>query len=161
MQPENNAGTVRIINVDDTNVAALEHRGDPGLIGASVSRFIAWRRQNDLPPQRVATFNILHSNLGEGAPENYRIDICAATDRPVTDNESGVVGKTIPGGRCAVLRHIGSDDALGEAIRYLCAEWLPESGEQRRKFPMYLQRVKFFPEVPESEAVTDVFLPLR
>ena len=72
MQPENNAGKVRIINVDDTNVAALEHRGDPRLIGASVSRFIAWRRQNDLPPQRIATFNILHSNLGEGAPENYR-----------------------------------------------------------------------------------------
>ena len=122
MHPDNHTGKVRIINVADTNVAAFEHRGDPRLIGASVSRFIAWRRQNDLPPQRSATFNILHSDLGEGAPENYRIDICAATDQPVADNGSG---------------------------------------EQRREFPMYLQRVKFFPDVPESEAVTDVFLPLR
>ena len=78
----------------------------------------------------------------------------------MTDNESGVVGKAIPGGRCAVLRLVGSDDALGEAIHYLRAEWFPGSGEQRRKFPMYLQRVKFFSGVPESEAVTDVFLPL-
>ena len=145
MQPEKHAGKVLIINVDDTNVAALENRGDPALIGASVGRFIAWRRQNDLPPQRSATFNIFHSDLGEGAPENYRIDICAATDQPVADNASGVVAKTIPAGRCAVLRLIGSDDALGEAIHYLRAEWLPGSGEQRREFPMYLQRVKFFP----------------
>ena len=78
----------------------------------------------------------------------------------MADNASGVVNKTIPGGRCAVLRLIGSDDALGEAIHYLRAEWLPGSGEQRREFPMYLQRVKFYPEVPDSEAVTDVFLPL-
>ena len=114
-----------------------------------------------MPPQRCTTFSILRSNLGEGAPENDRIDICAATDQPVADNENGVVAKTIPAGRCAVLRLIGSDDALGEAIHYLRAEWLPGSGEQRREFPVYLQRVRFFPEVPESEAVTDVFLPLR
>ena len=60
-----------------------------------------------------------------------------------------------------MLRLIGSDNALGEAIHYLRAEWFPESREQRREFPVYLQRVKFFPEVPESEAVTDLFLPLR
>jgi hypothetical protein len=29
-----------------------------------------------------------------------------------------------------------------------------------RDFPIYLQRVKFFPDVPENEAITDVFLPL-
>lgn len=152
---------VRIVDVDDTKVAILEHRGDPRLIGNSVRRFIEWRKLNHLPPGISATFNILHGNPADVAPEAFRLDICAAVDRDVADNPFGVVGGTIPAGRCAVLRHIGSDDTLGDAVGYLCSEWLPQSGEQRRDFPVYLQRVRFFPEVPESEAVTDVFLPLR
>jgi len=38
---------------------------------------------------------------------------------------------------------------------------LPGSGAELRDFPLYVQRVKFFPEVPEHEAVTDAFLPLK
>ena len=160
MKADRQADEVRIIDVDDTKVAVLEHRGDPRRVGRSVLKFIEWRRQNHLPPSISATFNILHGNPAEVAAEDFRLDICAAVDRDVADNPFGVVGGTIPAGRCAVLRHIGSDDALGETVGYLCSEWLPQSGEQRRDFPVYLQRVRFFPEVAESEAVTDVFLPL-
>jgi AraC family transcriptional regulator len=60
-----------------------------------------------------------------------------------------------------VLRHIGSDDSFGEAARFLYAVWLPESGEEVRDYPLYCQRVAFFPDVPEHEAVTDLFLPLK
>jgi AraC family transcriptional regulator len=155
------AEQIRIINFDDTKVATFEHRGDPRLVGNSVRRFIAWRKQNDLPLRVSATFNILYDDPTEVAPEDYRFDLCAATDRDVADSEFGVVGKMIPGGRCAVVRHIGSDDILGETVNYVCSEWLPQSGEERRDFQTYFQRVKLFPDVPENEAITDVFLPLR
>jgi AraC family transcriptional regulator len=72
-----------------------------------------------------------------------------------------VVAKVIPGGRCALLRHLGSEDTLGGTIRYLYSHWLPRSGAEPRDFPLFLQRVVFFPEVPEHEAITDVFLPLK
>ena len=68
---------------------------------------------------------------------------------------------TIPAGRCALLRHVGSDDQLGRSIRYLYANWLPASGEELRDFPLFMRRVTFFPDVPDSEAVTDIYLPLR
>lgn len=154
------AEQVKIVNFNDTKIAVFEHRGDPRLVGNSVRRFIEWRKQNHLPPRISATFNILYDNPADVAPENYRFDICAATDKSVSDNQFGVVGKIIPGGRCAVLRHVGSDDTLGETVDYLYSEWLPQSGEKPRDFPLYLQRVRFFPDVPECEAVTDVFLPL-
>lgn len=154
------AEQVKIINFNDTKVAVFEHRGDPRLVGNSVRSFIEWRKQNHLPPRISATFNILYDNPADVAPENYRFDICAATDKGVGDNQFGVVGKIIPGGRCAVLRHIGSDDTLGETVSYLYSEWLPQSGETPRDFPLYLQRIRFFPDVPECEAITDVFLPL-
>jgi hypothetical protein len=82
-----------------------------------------------------ATFNILYDNLDETPPEDFRFGLCAATDRGVTENPFGVEETTIPGGRCAVLRHVGSDDALGEAVRYLYTTWLPASGEKPRAFP--------------------------
>ena len=94
-------------------------------------------------------------------PEQFRLDLCAATSRPVAANELGVIEKVIPGGRCAVLRHTGSDDTLGAAIHFLYSSWLPASGEEPRDFPLYLQRVTFFPDVPEHEAISDLFLPLR
>ncbi len=154
-------GQVKIVNFKQTAVAVLEHRGDPALIGDSIRKFIEWRKQNKLPPRISATFNICYDHPTETAPEDFRMDLCAATDQHIATNVYGVVRKTIPEGRCAVLRHIGSDVSLDKAAMYLYARWLPQSGEEVRDFPMYLQRVSFFPDVPEHEAVTDIFLPLQ
>jgi AraC family transcriptional regulator len=152
---------VRIVEVKDTQVAVLVHRGDPALIGDSVRRFIGWRKQVGLHPRSSATFNIFYDGPADAPPEAFRLDLCAATERDVAPNSAGVVAKVIPGGRCAVLRHVGSDDGLGAALAFLYAEWLPQSGEEPRDFPLYCQRVTFFPDVPENEAITDIFLPLR
>jgi len=161
MKPAHQTAQVKLITFKDTKVAALEHRGDPNLIENSIRKFIEWRKQNNLPPQLSATFNILYDNPSLTSPDDYRFDICASTERDVADNPFGVVKKTIPGGRCAVLRHIGSDANLGESITYLYSKWLPLSAEEARDFPLFLQRVSFFPDVPEHEAITDVFLPLK
>ena len=84
-----------------------------------------------------------------------------ATDGEIGENEFGVVEQTIPGGKCAVLRHVGSEAGLGETLSCLYAQWLPESGAELRDFPVFFQRVNFGPQVPANEAVTDVFLPLK
>lgn len=161
MKTEERVEPVRIIHFQETKVAVLEHRGDPKLLGDSIRRFIQWRRQNALPPRISATYNIVYDNPAETDPGDYRFDLCASTERAVADNPYGVVMKSIPAGRCAVLRHIGSDDTLAETVTYLYCEWLPQSAEELRDFPLYFQRVSFFPDVAEHEAVTDVFLPLR
>lgn len=152
---------VKITQFAATRVAVLEHRGAPALIEDSVRRFIAWRKEVGLPPWLSATFNILYDDPGTTRPEQFRLGLCAATEREIAANAAGIVAMTIPGGRCAVLRHVGSNDALGRAATYLRAEWLPGSGEQPRDFPLYVQRLTLLPEVPEHEAVADIFLPLR
>lgn len=151
---------VRIVDFPETSVGALEHRGDPRLLGDTIRRFIEWRKENRLSPKVSATFNIFY-NDPESDPDNLKLDLCATTDREIGDNDYGVVAKTIPSGRCAVLRHVGTDESLETAIRYLYADWLPASGEELRDYPLFLQRVTFFPDVPEHEAVKDVFLPLK
>jgi len=161
MKPENQCEQVRIVHFAQTKVAVFEHRGDPKLIGNSIRQFIEWRRQNNLPPRLSETFNIAYDDPDETHADDYRMDLCAATDREIAVNPFGVVGKIIPGGKCAVLRHIGSDETLGASARYLYSEWLPQSAQEVRDFPLYFQRISFFPDVPEHEAVVDVFLPLR
>ena len=152
---------VRIVDFPTTAVAIMEHRGDPDLIGDTLRRFIAWRKRTGLSPTRSATFNILHVDPDTTAPEDYRIDVCAATEREIKPNRDGIVSGVIPAGRCAVLRMKGSSDDLRPGVSFLYGDWLPRSGEELRDFPVYVQRVSFFPEVPENEAITDIFLPLK
>jgi AraC family transcriptional regulator len=151
---------VRVEVFPATRVAALEHRGDPRFLGDTLARFIDWRRGSRLPPRTSATFNLVYDDPADVAPADFRFDICAATDRAVPESSWGVVEKVIPAGRCAVQRHVGPDEGLFQKVAALYSTWLPSSGEQRRDFPLFLQRLRFFPDVPENEAVTDIFLPL-
>ncbi|MBS0418702.1 MAG: GyrI-like domain-containing protein [Proteobacteria bacterium] len=158
---KNRADEVRIVDFLPTRVATLEHRGDPSGLDDTVQKFILWRRQNGLPPAISATFNILYDKLPASDPDDFRFGLCAATDGEIAANELGVVERTIPGGKCAVLRHVGSEAGLGETIYCLYAQWLPDSGAELRDYPVFFQRVSFGPNVPANEAITDVFLPLK
>lgn len=151
---------VRVVDFPETPVALTTHHGDPALIGDAVRRFIAWRKAVDLTPKVSATFNIFHPDPHDPSAELDRVDICAATDRPVAPNDQGVVAGVIPGGPCAVLRQIGGGDDLRATATWLYGQWLPGSGREPRDFPMFARRVSFFPDVPEHEAVTDVYLPI-
>ena len=160
MKPDHRPEQVKIVDFPETRVGVLEHRGDPKRLGDTIRTFIEWRKQTHLRPEVSATFNLFYGDP-ETPPDEFRLDLCAGITRPVAENPQGVVERIIPRGRCAVLRHVGSDDTLGASIKYLYATWLPASGEELRDFPLYAQRVNLFPDVPEHEAIVDIFLPLR
>jgi AraC family transcriptional regulator len=152
---------VRIQDFPETPVAIMEHRGDPAHVGETIRRFISWRTVHGLSPARSATFNLLHDDPETTPPGEYRMSLCAAARGRIDDNDQGVTAGVIPAGRCAVMRLMGSSDCLRAAALYLYADWLPRSGYDLRDFPIFAQRVAFFPDVPEHEAITDVFLPLK
>lgn len=152
---------VTIRDVAPTPVAIMEHRGDPATIGATIQRFIAWRKATGLSPKVSPTFNIFHSDPCTTPPAEYRMDLCVGTDRPINANGERIEAGIIPGGRCAVLRVVGNTDNLEPAALYLYRDWLSASDEEARDFPLYCQRLTFFPEVAEHEAVADLFLPLK
>ncbi len=152
---------VSIRDVAPTSVAIMEHRGDPATIGATIQRLIAWRKATGLSPKVSPTFNVFHSDPRTTPPAEYRMDLCVGTDRPINANGERIEAGIIPGGRCAVLRVVGNTDNLEPAALYLYRDWLSASGEEARDFPLYCQRLTFFPEVAEHEAVADLFLPLK
>ncbi len=152
---------VEIVLFPETKMAVLEHRGDPRTLGDSIRTFIQWRKQQGLSPKVSDTFNLIYDDPEEISAKDYRFDLCVSIKTPIATNEFEIVEKTIPAGRCARIRHIGSDTNLGEKVRYLYSDWLPKSGENLRDFPLFLQRVSFFPDVPEHEMITDIYLPIQ
>ncbi len=162
MESKHHPSEVKIVDFPATKVAALEYQGDVRQIGEAVRRFIAWRRESGLPPGVSDTFNVVyHHPRDDEDGANCHYDLCASSTRDVPENPEGVVGKLLPPGRCATLTHIGSEATLGQSVSFLCREWLPQSGEEPRDFPLFLKRVKSFPDVAEHEAVTEIYLPIR
>lgn len=154
------AEQVKIVDVPAIDIVLMEHHGEPEQLRTAIQRFIAWRKAAGFDRKTSATFTIFRTPEPE-RPEDFHVDLCAATDRPILAKDDGVVTGVIPDGRCALLRVVGSSDDMGPAATYLYREWLPASGEETRDFPLYCQRMSFFPDVPEHEAVTDLYLPLR
>jgi AraC family transcriptional regulator len=153
---------VRIVKVEPVTVAVLEHRGDPAKVNESVQRFIAWRRESGLSPVATSqTYGIAYDDPAATPADEFRLDICGSIAGPVPANHHGIITKTIPGGRCAVVCHEGSPDNIAGSVYHLYRNWLPHSGETPRGFPVYFHYLNLKGATPEHELLTDVHLPLK
>ena len=155
------ADDVTIVDVPPTPVAVIEHRGDRADFAGTRQRFIDSRNAAGLSPATSQTFMIFRSEREPENPADYSVDLCFATDGPVAD-DPWVKPGVIPGGRCAVLRYPGNTTNLEPAAHYLYRDWLPQSGEEVRDFPVYSRRrLSLIPDVPAHEVVLELFLPLK
>jgi AraC family transcriptional regulator len=153
---------VKIIEVEPVSVAVFEHRGDPALLNGSVQRFITWRKASGLSPIASSqTYGIAYDDPQSTPAERFRFDICGSVSAAVPANEHGVITKTIPGGRCAAVRHRGSPDHIAAAVYHLYRNWLPRSGEELRDFPIFFHYLNLRTDTPEHELLTDVLLPIQ
>ena len=158
----NNIMQVEIIDFEETKIAVLEHRGDPELLNVSVQKFIEWRKETGLSPVNSSnSYGLVYDDPNNTEPAKFRYDICGSVASNIPDNTYKIINKTIPSGRCAVLRHKGSHDLMHSKIYDLYGKWLPESKEELRDFPMFFHFINLLPEVAESELITDIYLPLK
>ncbi len=157
---------VKIIEVKPMQVAVLEHHGEPMRVTNSVATFIEWRKASGLSDYTTqGTYGVPHNDPLTTPGEEFRFDICgelsAAANGKVLANPQGVILKSLPGGRCAVVRHVGSYDRISESVYYLYRQWLPQSGEELRDFPVYFRYLQLDEELPEHAQQTDILLPLK
>jgi AraC family transcriptional regulator len=152
---------VRIVEFPNTRVAALEHYGPIGRVNESVRKFVDWRKESGQSPASSSrTFGIPHSNPDTTPADEFRFDICGEIDEPVAPNVYGVRELVIPAARCAVVRHAGSTDHIGETIYPIYRDWLPASGEELRDHPLFFHYLSVFPETPQDQWQTDIYIPL-
>jgi len=153
---------VEVVAFHAVSVAVLEHCGAVEGLNDSIAQFIEWRKSSGLSPvQSSQTYGVAFDDPETTEAEAFRFDLCGSVKREVPTNPQGVINKVMPAGRCALLRHLGSHDEIGDNVRYLYGTWLPDSGEELRDFPCFFHYLNFFPEVAESELITDIYLPLK
>lgn len=153
---------VRIVDFAEVRVAALDHCGPPAQLDESVRRFIQWRKSSGQSPVGTQrTFGIPYGNPDTTPAEEFRFAICGELDGAVLPNDYGVREMIIPGGRCAVVRHIGSPDHIGESIYPIYRDWLPGSNEELRDHPLFFHYLSVFPETPPEACQTDIYVPLQ
>ncbi|MBB4278234.1 AraC family transcriptional regulator [Rhizobium mongolense] len=68
--------------------------------------------------------------------------------------------QTIDGGEYAVLRHKGPYADMHKAYQWLYAEWLPKSGRQIKDSVMFEEYLNNPRDVPPTELLTDIYMPL-
>lgn len=155
---------VDLVVLNSLPLAFLTHQGDANLLYQSIQKFIGWRKSAALPPSKSRTFNLLYHDPKTVAPEDYRFDIACEYKAPSLSESgkaSGIALMEIPKGRYAKIRYQGNDDQLDQAIHYLYQVWLEESGEKLRDFPLFIERVNFFPDVSANLAVSDIYLAIE
>lgn len=157
---------VKIIEVEPIPVAVLEHHGEPMRVSNSVATFIEWRKASGLSDYATqGTYGVPYNDPLVTPGEEFRFDICGELNPQaqgkVPANSQGVISKTLPGGRCAVVRHVGSYDRISETVYNLYRQWLPQSGEELRDFPVYFRYLQLDQELPEHAQQTDILLPLK
>lgn len=155
---------VKVVDFNECKVAALEHRGNPDRLMETFQQFDAWRKSTDESPLGVSkTYGLAHTNPETTAPEDFKFDICSVVGSDVKPNDFGVITKTIPGGRCAHFRHIGSRShaVMGPKVKYLFREWLTANGERLRGHPSIFHYINFPSDVSEDELITDIYLPIQ
>jgi AraC family transcriptional regulator len=149
-----------IIDFPDTLIAALEYQGPEHQHMKAVHQFIEWKKSVGIRPDMGKSLGIHYSDPVNTLPEEYRFDAAVTVEAPVADNDFGVVNKIIPGGRCAVARHVGTRHHV-KAADWLYREWLPQSGEELRDYPMFFHYVNVGPGIREQDMITDVYLPIK
>ncbi len=153
---------VDIVNFETTKVALIEHLGSPERVLETAAKFIAWRKETGLSPVKTSnTYGIPYSDPKTTDPEKFRWDICGTIDGDIPPNDYGTKSGIIPGGRCAVIRHLGSYDSVDKGIYAVYREWLPESGEEIRDYPCFFHYVNLIHEVDECDLITDIYFPLK
>ena len=125
-----NVMDVRIVVFPETRVAAVEHRGSPQLEYETAERLIAWRRRNHLDRVRHPSYGVHYTDPYTTPAADHRVDFCLSVEFEVPPNAEGVINKVIPGGRCALARHLGSR-AHNPAAVFLYPGWLPPRGGTR------------------------------
>lgn len=153
---------VSVVNFKETHIAVLAHRGDPSLLNDSVQQFITWRKQTGLSPiDKSMSLGLVYDDPKNTQPEAFRYDICGSVLAKVPSNTFNIINKSIPAGRCAVIRHIGSHDLMQSKIYDLYGKWLPQSQEALRDFPLFFHFLNLLPDVAENELMTDIYLPIK
>jgi AraC family transcriptional regulator len=153
---------ITIKNIEARRLVAIEHRGDPKLLGDSVNKLMSWAKAQaiNLKPKAGEAFGFAYDDPKQTSAADFRFDL-AITIPEQFALKGEVIEKRLPAGRYAVAMHKGSRDNIGDTVYALYRDWLPNSGEELADLPCIFCYYNFDHEVAETESLTECWLLLK
>jgi AraC family transcriptional regulator len=152
---------VRIESFPGWHAVCLRHVGAYKDVGPSFGRMMRWAAQNHLLVPGHKVIGLSYDDPASVPAAALRYDICVTAAAPGADLPADFRAETIGAGRWAIHTLKGSYEGLKPAFDYLRGPWLRGSGAQQDDRPCMEIYLNDASEVPESELLTDVCLPLR
>jgi AraC family transcriptional regulator len=121
---------------------------------------LRWAATAGLLERDAVVMGLSYDDPGAVAEDALRYDVCFGLTEPVALPVEFRL-ETVRGGRYAVHALRGPYNGIHDAFRRLFGKWLPTSGEEIDDRPCLELHMSRPTEVPESERLTKVCVPLR
>lgn len=151
---------VTIRNYEPLHVVALRHKGDYTLIGGTFDQLCAWAAGKGLLNGPARSFGIYYDDPESKPVAELLSDACLTVPAGFKPEAPFAVTQT-PGGRCALMIHIGPYAELHKAYTWLYTEWLPKSGEEPGDQPPFEEYLNDPRDTPPAQLQTAICIPLQ
>jgi AraC family transcriptional regulator len=152
---------VRIETYPARLAACARHVGPYEQVDGTFKRLFEWARGAGVLGPDTVVLGLSYDSPETVPAEALRYDVCFTLSRPVADLPDWIRLAEVGGGRYAVHTLKGPYSGIGEAFRRLFDLWLPRSGESLDDRPCVEIYRNDPTEVPESELLTEICVPLR
>ena len=151
---------VAIASFAGVRLAAVSHRGDYQEIGRAFERVYAWAGARGFIGPATRSIGIYYDDPESMPLKDLRSEagLVVAPDATI-DGEMHAL--EIPSLLCASVLHKGPYAELERPYRYLFREWLPKSGREPADHPCFEEYLNNPRELPPSEWLTRVYLPVK
>jgi AraC family transcriptional regulator len=145
----------------DRLAACLRHVGSYDDLSPTFERLLRWAATAGLLERGCGgVMGLSYDDPGAVAEDALRYDVCLDLTEPGALPVEFRL-ETVRGGRYAVHALRGPYSGIHDAFRRLFGKWLPTSGEEVDDRPCLELHMSRPTEVPESERLTKVCVPLR
>ena len=150
---------VTIREIAPTELIGVAHRGPYMQIGKAFETLFGtlYARGLARPDMRMIGLYLDDPDI---VPAEQLRSIACVTGSAEVSAEAPFERRRIDGGDYAVLRHKGPYADMHKAYQWLYAEWLPKSGRQLKDSVMFEEYLNNPRDVPPTELLTEIHMPL-
>ncbi|MGV4795630.1 GyrI-like domain-containing protein [Rhizobium sp. F40D2] len=163
-QPSPNGKTkamfdVTIREIAPTDLIGVAHTGSYMEIGKAFETLFGTLYARSLARPEMRMIGVYLDDPDIVLAEKLRSIACVTGSADVPA-EAPFEKRRIDGGDYAVLRHKGPYADMHKAYQWLYADWLPKSGRQLKDSVMFEEYLNNPRDVPPTELMTDIHMPL-
>ncbi len=151
---------VEIKTINSKTLATMDHVGDYIEIGRAFEKVFAWGAGQGLLNENIRAFGIYFDDPNAVSSKDLKSKAGFLVDDNFKDNDR-VKKYIIHGGKYAVIIHKGAYSELETAYKWLYGTWLINSGKEPDDKPVIEEYLNNPREVPPSELLTAIFLPIK